>query len=105
MGHSNIDNWLDYLIKRWPVALALVALIVGVSKTQWVQNAQADEIREIKESIKSFRSVQAEWPYLKQRVEDVNKKQDEMAKKQEQMAAQQNRIDSKLDLLLERRGR
>lgn len=51
MSNGSIDNWLDYLIKRWPIVAAMFFLIMGVAKTQWVQNAQASDINELKGAI------------------------------------------------------
>lgn len=89
MSNDGIDNWLDYLIKRWPLVAAIGFLVFGVLKTQWVQNAQADDMRRINESIEQFSEIKAEWPYLKKRLEDVNNKVD--------------KVDDKLDILINRK--
>ena len=87
-SEDSIDNWMDYLIKRWPIAVALCLLVGGVAKTQFVQNAQATELKSINTSIDSFSDIKAEWPYLKKKVDEVNGKVDKM--------------DDKLDILLTR---
>ena len=85
---GSIDGWMDYLIKRWPIVVAVIGLIVGVLKTQWVQNAQAEDLKMMRDAINEYSDIKAEWPYLKKRVEDVNVKVD--------------KIDDKLDILLRR---
>lgn len=69
-------NWVDYLVKRWPLVIALISIIFGVAKTQFVQNAQADQISDINEQLKGVAAIQAEFPYLKNKVDEIGKKQD-----------------------------
>lgn len=85
---DSIDNWMDYLIKRWPLVVAIGFLVLGVVKTQWVQNAQANEMRRMSETVDGFQEIKGEWPYLKNKVEELNKKVD--------------KVDDKLDILISR---
>jgi len=54
-SEGSIDNWLDYIIKRWPIVVALFLLIMGVAKTQWVQTAQASDISKLEIAITDIR--------------------------------------------------
>lgn len=85
---GTIDNWMDYLIKRWPLMVAVGLLVLGVVKTQFVQNAQATEMVKMRETVDGFSEIKAEWPYLKNKVEEMNKKVD--------------KVDDKLDILISR---
>ena len=85
---DQFSNATEYMAKRWPLFVFIVAIILGVGKTQWVQSAQGEEMKEIKQSLSELSEIKAEWPYLKSKVDDVNKKADT--------------ANSKLDILLAR---
>ena len=85
---DQFSNATEYMAKRWPLFVFIVAIIVGVAKTQFVQNAQAEEMKQVRESLSELSEIKAEWPYLKSKVDDVNKKADT--------------ANSKLDILLAR---
>ena len=77
----------EYLAKRWPLVVAAVLIIVGVAKTQWIQNAQASEMRDIKESLSELADIKAEWPYLKQSVADIKSTQNKQSDKLDRILA------------------
>lgn len=61
MANGSIDNWLDYLIRRWPVVAVVGVLVMGVAKTSWVQNAQASDISDLKGAITEIKSYNEQF--------------------------------------------
>ena len=77
----------EYLAKRWPLVVAAILIIVGVAKTQFVQNAQAEEMKDIKLSLSELAEIKAEWPYLKAAVNDIKVSQEKQGDKLDKILA------------------
>lgn len=88
MTHKDSFDWLDVLLKRWQIMVAIASAIIWLTTLQIQVASGNSQSAELKSEMRSMSSIQAEWPYLKARVEDVNKKVD--------------KIDDKLDVLLSR---
>lgn len=76
-------DWVDVLMKRWQIIVALVGLVAWMTTMQ-LQMAAASA------DVKSVADIKGEWPYLKQQVAQISTKVDS--------------FDAKLDRILEKRA-
>ena len=58
--------WLDDLLKRWPIILILVASVGWVTRMQFTQSAQAEELQKISK----------DFPVMVKKLDDLNVKFD-----------------------------
>lgn len=85
MAEAPPFDWADQLIKRWPLILFLISGVAWTSRIQVVQTAMAAEYSEIKQQVyttaQQVAELRAEMPYVREKI---------------------NKIDSKLDRILEK---
>lgn len=73
--------WLEDLMKYWPAMVIIVGAIGWSTRMSFVQSAQASELSELNENVKSLKSIQAEWPYMKNKVDRIEQKTDQINEK------------------------
>lgn len=69
-------DWLDILAKRWQVVLGLIGFTVWLTTLQLQVLYASQQQSETRKEISSFSEIKAEWPYLKQKVDTMDKKLD-----------------------------
>lgn len=74
-------DWVDVLMKRWQIIVALVGLVMWMTTMQ-IQMAAANA------EVRSISDMKGEWPYLKQQVSRIEGKVDS--------------LDNKLDRILKK---
>ena len=69
-------EWVDVLLKRWQIIVILVGGIVWLTTLQAQLNAQTCEQTRTAGQLEYLSDIRAEWPYLKEKVEKIDKKMD-----------------------------
>ena len=69
-------EWIDVLLKRWQIIACLVGGIFWLTTLQAQLNAQTTEQLRTSAQLDDLSGIGAEWPYLKEKVDKIDKKVD-----------------------------
>ena len=69
-------DWVDVLLKRWQIITFLVGGIVWLTTLQAQLNASTMEQTSIRGEMQDLNKIGAEWPYLKEKVDKIDRKMD-----------------------------
>lgn len=76
-------DWVDVLMKRWQIVVALFGLVAWMTTMQ-LQMAAANA------EVKSISEMKGEWPYLKNQVSRIENKVDSFDEKLDRLLSRTN---------------
>ena len=86
----------EYILKRWPIAIAAIGGIAWITRLQAVATANAEDTAEMKKTQTTQTAQLAELPYIKEKVDGLIVTQDKMAEEQKLQGKILARIEAKL---------
>ena len=64
-------SWLDDLNKRWAIYLVIISIVTWAASVQNKIAAHDVQLTEISDNLKALSAIQAEWPYLKEKISSI----------------------------------
>ena len=81
MKNDDSFAWIDVLLSRWQIIVAIFGAVVWLTTIQFQLSAALAEQDEAKSQLTSFNEIKAEWPYLKEKVNGIDGKVDKILAK------------------------